>query len=227
MRAAVLVVALASGGCQFDGGLGTGYLCPTGDCPPGQTCEDGVCTLAAGGADASAAVDGAPGGDGARSADAGVGLNLVDNPGIEDGLEPWTPYNAVLTASGGGHSGSAALEVCADLSGDFTVYQDVLKAPTDTIPKGQHYVGSFWVRAASSGPAPPTVMLTIRESGGVVERLDHDGPTVTGLADQWVQLQASGTVQESDRENLILIVWGLAGSDADCFAVDDAVLRAE
>lgn len=227
MRAALLVAAVLGGGCQFDGGLGTGFLCPTGECPPGQVCQQGVCTLGGASPDAADIGDAADIRDGADMADAALAPNLVDNPGMEDGIEPWTAFNALLDQSAGGHSGETELKVCAGATGDFTVYQDVLKAPGELIPKGQGYVASAWVRASGSAPSPPSMKLTIRESGGAAERADHDGAEVPGIGDTWVELQAAGTVQESDRENLIVIVWGLGGGETACFAVDDVLMREE
>ncbi len=229
VRAArLLLAALLGGGCHFDGGLGAGLLCPTGECPPGQICESGVCTIGGGAADAADMSDGARGGDAADDIlDAGLSPNLVDNPGMEEGISPWTPFNAVLAESIDAHGGQSGLRVCAETSGDFTVYEDVLKAPDEQIPQGQAYVAEVWVRASIAGPAPPEMKLTIRESGGAMGRGDHDGAIVGGPGDQWVKLQAAGTVQESDRDNLILIVWGLGGLETACFAVDDAVLRAD
>jgi len=227
MRAALLVAAILGGGCQFDGGLGTGFLCPTGECPPGQVCEQGVCTLGGAQPDAADIGDAADIRDAADMADAALSPNLVDNPGMEDGIEPWTAFNSLLATNAGGHSGVAELQVCAGATGDFTVYQDVLKAPVEQIPKGQAFAASAWVRASGAAPTPPSMKLTIRETGGAAERADHDGPEVLAIGDAWVQLQAAGTVQESDRENLIVIVWGLGGGDTTCFAVDDVVMRAE
>jgi hypothetical protein len=227
VRAGTLLAALAFAGCHFDGGLGTGLLCPTGECPPGQVCERGVCTLVGAQPDAADIGDAADTRDGADMADAAVAENLVENPGMEEGVEPWTAFNALLAVKAGGHSGQAELQVCDGSVGDFTVYQDVLKAPVEEIPEGQSYAASVWVRASGSAPTPTSMKLTIRESGGSAERADHDGPEVIGIGDPWMELQATGTVQESDRENLILIVWGLGGGDATCFAVDDAVLRVE
>jgi hypothetical protein len=222
----VLLAALVASGCQFDGGLGTGYLCPTGECPEGQVCQDGVCTLGARG-DAAVDPDGVRA-DAADVSDAAVAPNLIDNPGMEDGTEPWTPYNSVLSEHLDPHGGTKALLVCnTGATGDFTVYQDVLKVPGDLIPKGQPYAASIWVTSATGSATPGKMMLTIRESGGAAARVDHDGPLVAGPGDAWIQLQASGTVQEPDRDNLIFIVWGLESVAGFCFAADDAVLRAE
>lgn len=210
--------------CRFDGGLGEGLLCPTGECPAGQDCVDGVCTTGAG-----ERPDGGGAGDGGATADGALtdarppGVNLVANPGMEDGTDPWTPYNAELSESPEAHGGQRSLLVCnTDVTGDFTVYQDVLKAPGEPIPAGESFVASVWVRA--TGAAPDRMKLTIRESGGATARVDHDGPSVDGVMSGWSELQASGTVQEADRENLILIIWGLESQTGDCFAADDAVM---
>ena len=227
VRPALVVAALVAG-CQFDGGFGDGLLCPTGECPAGQVCGEGVCSSVGATADAGLPTDGGNRADAAEGADGGLGPNLVANPGMEDGIDPWTPYNAALTEKGDPHSGQKALGVCnAELTGDFTVYQDVLEAPDEPIPVGQGYTASVWVRAVTSAAVPGRMKITIRESGGAVERADHDGTIIDEPGDTWVQLQASGTVQESDRENLILIVWGYESQTGDCFAVDDAVLRAQ
>lgn len=225
MRGLLSVLALLAG-CQFDGGLGSGLLCPTGECPAGETCVDGRCSAQAGGTDGAIA-DGATG-DAAVAIDgmATNSPNLVSNPGMEEGIDPWTPFNSTLDPSTEEHGGTASLLVCAESSGDFTVYQDVIKTPAP-IPKDQSYTASIWVRAVGPGTPPASMKLTIRESGGGVERGDHDGAAVPGLGDSWVQLEASGTVQQDDRENLILIVWGLDGAETACFAADDAVLRAD
>ena len=226
-RPALAALALVAG-CQFDGGLGDGLLCPTGECPAGQLCREGVCSAGEATSDAGLPSDGGGGqGDAAGLLDAGLGVNLVANPGMEIGIDPWTAYNAALNEHGEPHGGQKSLAVCnAELTGDFTVYQDVLKAPDEQIPQGQSYAASIWVHAVSTA-VPGKVRLTIRESGGATERADHDGTTTTVPGDSWIKLQASGTVQESDRENLILIVWGLESQTGDCFAVDDALLRTE
>lgn len=223
MRPALLVVALLAG-CQFDGGLGAGLLCPTGECPAGQRCVDGTCTVGAADPDAAPDRDGPPA-DGAPRADAGPEENLVDNPGMEDGTPPWTPFNARVDDTGAPRTGERSLVVCAETPAEFTVYQDVLKAPNEAIPAGQAYVASAWVRAVAGGPAPGGMMLTLRESGGASTRIDHDGAATTDVGDAWVLLEARGTVQEADRENFILIVWGLDAGEGACFAVDDAAMR--
>jgi hypothetical protein len=227
MMRGLLLAALLASGCQFDGGLGTGYLCPTGECPEGQVCQDGVCTLGAR-ADAAADPDGGRRADAGDLSDAAIGANLVDNPGMEEGTLPWTPYNSVLSEHLEPHEGTSALLVCnSGVTGDFTVYQDVLKAPDEPIPQGQRYAASIWVTSATGTTTPGMMKLTIRESGGATARVDHDGALVGGPGDAWIELQASGTVQESDRDNLIFIVWGLESEIGFCFAADDAVLRAE
>jgi hypothetical protein len=224
VRAWPLCAVVLAAACQFEGGLGEeGLLCPTGECPSGQDCVDGVCTTgAAERPDGGRAGDGAPA-DGALADARPPGVNLVANPGMEEGTDPWTPYNAGLSESPDAHGGQRSLLVCnADVSGDFTVYQDVLKAPGEPIPAGESYGASVWVRSA--GAAPGKMKLTIRESGGAAARVDHDGPVVDGISMDWKELEASGTVQEADRENLILIIWGLESQTGDCFAADDAVM---
>lgn len=225
MRAVALVAALLAG-CQFDGGLGDGLLCPTGECPDGQACVAGVCSRS-GGIDAATPPDAGADRDAAVTPDAAVGVNLVVNPGMEDGTDPWTPFNSTLAESGDEHTGLHSLLVCNGSTGDFTVYQDVVKAPAQAIVEGTSYAASAWVRAVTAGPAPGTMKLTVRESGGAAPRADHDGPAVADIGDGWIQLQAAGTIQESDRENVILIVWALEAGDTACFATDDAVMREE
>lgn len=225
VRVAVVVLAVASG-CQFDGGLGTGFRCPSGECPDGQVCRDGVCTLGGAAADAGGGPDAARSDAGMRL-DAGLAPNLVENPGFEDGSDPWTPFNSVLFDSLDERSGAHALMVCNGSTGDFTVYQDVLKEPLEDIVAGTPYAASVWVRAEPSLPAPPTMMLTIRESGGGLERVDHDGPVLGEVKTEWAKLEASGTIQDPGRENVILIVWAIGAADGACFAADDAVLREE
>jgi hypothetical protein len=226
-RLALAVAALVAG-CQFDGGLGDGLLCPTGECPAGQVCVHGRCSAMGGETfDAAAPADGGVNRrDAGGGPDAGLGPNLVINPGMEDGTDPWTPFNSVLSISSAEHSGEVSLQVCGSTEGDFTVYEDVIKSPSPIVV-GTAYRASVWVRATDMGPAPASMKLTIRESGGGLERTDHDGPAVLGLGDTWVQLHASGTIQESDRENLILIAWGLDAPESGCFVADDAVLRQE
>ncbi|HEY8146444.1 MAG TPA: carbohydrate binding domain-containing protein [Kofleriaceae bacterium] len=225
MRAAALVAALLAG-CQFNGGLGEGLLCPTGECPDGQACVAGVCT-SGGGPDAATLLDAAADGDAAVTTDAAVGGNLVANPGMENGIDPWTPFNATLAESSEGHSGMQSLLVCNETSGAFTVYQDVIKAPGEEITAGTAYTASAWLRRDGGAEPPVTVKLSIRESGGAAPRADHDGAEVGGVTDAWIQLQASGTIQESDRDNVILIVWAVESPDGACFATDDAVMREE
>lgn len=225
MRAWLVLAAALAAGCQFDGGLGEGLLCPTGECPAGQSCVGGVCTVE--GAPVDAAGDGEPADAGDPPDGAPLAANLVDNPGMEDGVPPWTPFNATLATTADGHSGAHGLRVCNGSTGDFTVYQDVLKAPVEDIPVGQAYAASIWVRAAPDATIPVRMMLTIRESGGATSRTDHDGPLLDGVGSGWVRLEASGTVVAGDRENLILIVWALESADTACFEVDDADLHAE
>ena len=223
MRAG-LVVAVVLAGCRFDGGLGAGLLCPTGECPDGQVCAAGVCELEGGGADAAtSAPDGGDGQDGAVTPDAAAGDNLVSNPGMEDGIDPWTPFNGFLATTDVELGGAASLKVCAE-TGDkfFTVYQDVVKSPPSEILAGTRYVASVWVRSAPASAAPSSMNLMIRESGGAAPRTDHEGPTVAGPDETWIKLEASGTVQEADRDNVILLVWGLDTSGSACFLVDDA-----
>ena len=226
LRAALLLALVA--GCQFDGGLGTGLLCPTGECPAGESCVDGRCTAGSGGSDAAIS-DGASGGqDASQETDAmtQLGPNLVTNPGMEDGIEPWTPYNATLDSIDVRHGGIQGLRVSTESSGDVTVYQDVIKTPLE-IPQGQHYLASIWVRAVEGRTPPVSMKLTIRESGGAVEKADHDGPEVAGPGTDWVLLQASASIDQPDRDNVILIVWGLESAAPAGFAADDAVLRAD
>lgn len=217
-------VALAAG-CQFDGGLGTGLLCPTGECPAGQVCLDGVCTT--GGqvvADAAPADAGEPA-DG-NAYDAGNDGNLIENPGMEDGTAPWTSYNGVHVTTGEPHSGVNSLLVCADTAPDFTIYQDIL-GPSDEVTEGTVYSARVWVRAEGDLPQPGSVMMSIRERGGAQELLDHDSIDVPLAGSRWIQLEVTGTIQEPDRTNLIFIVWGLSATAGDCFAVDDAVMVAQ
>ena len=228
MRAG-LVVAVVLASCRFDGGLGTGLLCPNGECPDGQVCVAGVCELEAGELDAATSgPDGGDDGDGAVTPDAAAGDNLVTNPGMEDGVDPWTPFNGVLATSDVALSGAASLKVCAEAADqDFTVYEDVIKSPASEILPGTRYVASAWVRSAPSSAAPSSMYLMIRESGGAAPRIDHPGPTVAGPDETWIKLEASGTVEEADRENVILIVWGLDTSGSACFLVDDASMVAD
>lgn len=224
LRWLLAAVALATG-CQFDGGLGTGLLCPTGECPAGQVCLDGVCTT--GGEetpDASAQDAGEPADAGAN--DAGPDLNLIENPGMEDGVEGWTSYNGTHVPTGGPHGGDKALLVCADTEPDFTIYQDIL-GPSDTVLEGAVYSARIWVRAEGDAPQPGSVMMSIRERGGAQALLDHNSVDVPLAGSQWIQLEVTGTVQEPDRTNVIFIVWGLSASAGDCFAVDDAVMVAQ
>lgn len=227
MRAAALVAALLLAGCQFDGGLGDGLLCPTGECPGGQACIEGVCRSGGGGLDAATPPDAGGDLDGTVTPDAAVGANLVANPGMEEGIDPWTPFNSTLAESAEEHSGMQSLQVCNGSTGAFTVYQDVVKSPGEEIVPGTGYTASVWVRAGEGAEPPATMKLTIRESGGASVRADHDGPEVGGVTGAWVQLQASGTIQESDRDNVILIVWAVEAADSACFATDDAVMREE
>lgn len=227
MRAAAVVAALLLAGCQFDGGLGDGLLCPTGECPGGQSCIDGVCRSGGGGLDAATPPDAGDDLDGAVTLDAAVGANLVANPGIEEGIDPWTPFNSTLAESAEEHSGTHSLLVCNGSTGAFTVYQDVVKSPGAAIVEGARYVASVWVRASEGAEPPSAMKLTIRESGGAAERADHDGVEVGNVTGSWMELQAAGTIQESDRENVILIVWALEAGDTACFATDDAVMREE
>lgn len=226
MRGWPLVAVLVVAGCQFDGGQGDGLLCPTGECPAGQVCRGGVCAIDLGAADGAPVVDAGDRTDGAAGPDAGNGPNLVDNPGMEDGTSPWTPFQARLEETGEPHGGEDALLVCNQgADGVFTVYQDVVKAPAEPILAGASYRASVWVRAAAGGPAPGSMKLTIRESGGAIERTDHDGAVAIAVGSPWMQLQATGTIEQADRENVIFIVWGLQSDDTACFAIDDAVMR--
>jgi hypothetical protein len=212
-------------GCQFDGGLGTGLLCPTGECPAGQVCRDGVCTTSGGQTPDASAQDAGERADSAPS-DGGGGGNLIENPGMENGTASWTAYNGVHTTAGEPHGGERSLLVCADTTPDFTVYQDIL-GPSDQVPQGAVYSARVWVRGELGVPQPGTVMLSIRERGGEKLLLDHSSIDVPLADTEWIELEVTATVQEPDRTNVIFIVWGLSATPGDCFAIDDAVMVAQ
>lgn len=223
MRVALPLALALWAGCRFDGGFGTGLLCPTGECPAGQVCTDGVCGLAS--PDDAGVIDAGESADGSAP-DAADEANLVDNPGMEDGIEGWFSYNSTHTVDGDPHGGTSAMLVCADADPDFSLYQDIIDPP-EPVPQGQAYQAAVWVRAEPDAPAPGSVKLTIRERGGATDLLDHDGTPIALVGTDWMQLQAEGMIQEADRTTLILVVWGLAASAGDCFAVDDAAMRPE
>jgi hypothetical protein len=234
--AAVAVVA-AGAGCVWDPDWsGSAYRCETGECPSGMICVAQRCVSEkpgdsdAGEVDAGldAAVDGAPD----AAPDAGPLVNLISNPGAEDGLTGWIAYESELRLTPNTpHSGAQAIVVCKDpprmANTLFTVYRDFGSAAT--IAQGQRYVAEIWVRASfrseNEPPTelpPPSLHLRLRERGGAQNFKDHVGPAVSPITTTWVRLTVEGTIEQADRTGLSLIVWPGDVPDDRCFAVDDA-----
>ncbi|HLU66819.1 MAG TPA: hypothetical protein VKZ63_11110 [Kofleriaceae bacterium] len=221
--AGVALAALGgAAGCRFDGEPGVGYRCEIdGDCPPGQVCQVGFCGLAGEGGGDGGAPGAADGGDGGG----GVGVELVDNGDMEDGPDGWTPYNADLDDHDEPYEGEQSLEVCSDAADDvdaFSIFQDLIVRGPEEAPltQGARYRARAFVRALPAGPDPPTVHLGLRERGGATLLVDHDGPAVTMLGEEWTRLEVTAAIQEPDRDTFILIVWGREGDRSSCFLVD-------
>ncbi len=212
------LVSLAAVGCRFDAADGTGYRCElTSDCPPGQSCIDETCGVG-GGADR-----GAPDAEPSPDADDSFSENLVVNPDLEDGLvAPWIAWEAQLDViDDSPHGGLHSLEVCLTGSSGFTAFQPIVQG---TAPKATRYRASMWVRSSPLAPdhPPGTINLVLRETGGATDKTDHDGAASVEIGAEWTQVTVEAVVEQPDRENIVLIVWGRESEPGACFAADDA-----
>lgn len=234
--AVVLASLVGSPGCSLRSELPQEVRCSDGQCPPGLVCREGTCGEPDPPDPPDAAVvvdlDAAPIETTVDAAvpDAGPIENLVDNPDFEPGVSPWNSYNGVLYHnSNEPHAGQWGLKSCkVDVGAD-----DVLTAWTD-LPRadpsqGSTYQASIWIRASFDPMdlTPPGVYLSLREWGGASPYRDSVGPTYMPLTTEWAQLTAEITVEEADREMIILIVWTATDvPDGTCFIVDDAFVGA-
>lgn len=235
MRRLGACLALLVGGCAFSAEFAEGFRCPTGDCPAGQVCNAAQVCVPIGEADPDAA---------APPHDAAVPLpdapppdapppdamppNLCPNPGMEDGVVEWTPYNATAAANTNvPHSGTLALKICKQptmATSLMSVYVDVINpaAPGD-LSVGARFVASIWVRSsfAIEDVAPPQLMLSLREAGGAAANHDHDGTPLLAPTTDWTLITAEGVIQQPDRTRLSLIVAPGDVPDGTCFLIDD------
>jgi hypothetical protein len=219
--ALALALVLAQAGCVVDVDYGaTRFRCPDGvTCPQGQSCMANLCVP--GGTLPDASVD-------ARDSAPDAALpNLLSNPGLEVGNDPWTAFAATFRPTTmTPHSGLRSIVVCKDATGTldlFTAYADIVNGPA--VPMGAHFRASVWVRKSFDAleTAPPSIKIVLREKGGSVMQRDHSGPEVTPLTTTWVQLVADTTVVDPGRTQLNFLIWPGDVADGTCFAFDDAV----
>jgi hypothetical protein len=192
-------------------------------CDPGA-CDDAATDAATDGAadtaidaateagialDALALVDGA---------DAGP-QNLVDNPGCEDGVAPWTGYQATVTCDPTQHHSGAKsfLCTCTSANGGFYTIQHpdpLVKNP----PAGKAYLATAWVRSSST--VGTTVNISIRLQGGSSPDAEVQGVGVA-MATDWKQVSVTVLIDAPDRTQLSGYVVQYQAGVGQSFNMDD------
>ena len=95
-RQLLLALAVAAAACRFESGYGdTRYRCdPSGRCPPGFTCDEGICVTAPD-------VDAGKPGDPSRCSPVSLMHDEFDDPVIGRMWEPWSDGEASYLEEGG------------------------------------------------------------------------------------------------------------------------------
>jgi hypothetical protein len=236
-----LVIAGAATACQLDVEYGhSSYACQADtDCPDPQTCSVGFCTSTPApipdgdAADAPSAPGdggGAGGDDDAAAPDAGApdadgDPDLLADPGFEAGLDGWEGYLGTASSTDVARTGAHALRVCKDdgHKSFVSVYRDVIVGAPEQVPAGARFHAEVWVRAAPGQLAPTALTPSVRERGGASAFVDHAGPTLTSVDDEWRLLVAEGTIGAADRSALAFVIEaGNGEADGTCFLLDDA-----
>jgi hypothetical protein len=135
VRTWTLVALVLAAGCRFDGEPAEGFLCPTGECPAGQQCIDGVCVV-----DPEPDFDAnVPDHDAADvpPIDAAPPVDAFDDPTLRAWWEfEDAPGDGVLDSSGNGHTGGCAGTTCPTqaagrigMAYDFDGADDYVRVP--------------------------------------------------------------------------------------------------
>jgi hypothetical protein len=144
----LLGVVAAASACKFDGQLVDGYQCPTGECPAGQVCRDGICVVDGDPPDAEPTPPGDTGvGDGPAE-----DASPIDAPG-ELGLVAWwrfesSPQSGVEDATGNGHTGSCEASACPGQA-------------TGRIGAGYDFAGDDYIRVPGGGDLAAMTEVTV------------------------------------------------------------------
>lgn len=171
-----------------------------GSCVPSSSSPD----------DGGGARDG--GVDAEGGADAPAGVNLVANPGCDQGVAGWALYNATIDVGAPARTGANACRLCSTQTGAYSARTSVPIASAPAV--GSTYEGHAWARA-TSGSALVDVGLT--EDNAAADT----SPTTTAGASDWTRLSVTHTVTQSVA--LRFRVSGHAATVGECILFDDAV----
>jgi hypothetical protein len=144
------------------------------------------------------------------------GVNMLSNPGCENGTTYFKPYQSSLsTTTANPRSGSSACKLTST-GGAYYDMETAQTVPNPTV--GQVYSASAWVRADSNSGRKAYMVL--RESGGPSTHRSLYGPGIT-LTTEWQQVVNTITVQSSGRTSLDFYVIQDPGAAGQVFYIDD------
>jgi len=146
--------------------------------------------------------------------------NLAQNPGFEDGTDPWFGFGAALTTStNAAHSGTYSGLV----TNRTAEWNGVAQTLLGVLQTNRLYRISAWVRLADGDPQ--TVALTVAKTDGGETTYEWvAGGTATSTG--WTQLSGSYTLTVSGELTDLLLYLEVPTSPTVSFYADDFVIEA-
>lgn len=155
-------------------------------------------------------------------ADAAEPINLLVNPGFENGCSPWKPGGGnagAVTEARLGRTGAGACLVCGSAAGKGPF--DIAQTLTGVVPvPGATFVGEAFVRAPESGPIATDLQAAfIVYDAKNVQHREAGAPSALDVT--WTRVPLAITITGDGGATLEFSVASF-GNGTGCFLVDDA-----
>jgi hypothetical protein len=146
-------------------------------------------------------------------ADGAVETNLIANGGFEKGLDGWTNPTGLVSPSGAGHSGAAALEL-SGTSGSPTAAIEQSVA----LPASGRTTLSFWYQSQCSGANLQSAVIVYSDATGMPSTLEV---LRTCEFNTWKQVVADLTALDGTTVKVRFVLSQLGGTALNDLLVDD------